>query len=116
MTDTSDAVQDEFAQVLQRLKNKLPLARPVVILVHADGCPACVTGKDNLKTLANDGYRGKVDFYLATFHTFQHLYPTPEVEVIPTQLLFDCQGSRRLLVTGPTIDQLKEALDELLRQ
>ncbi|MCP3752372.1 hypothetical protein [Pseudomonas sp. SBB6] len=116
MVDTSDAVQDEFAQIVQRLKSKQPLARPVVIMVHEDNCPACVCGKDNLKALARDGYRQTVDFYLTTFHTFQDLYPTPQVEVIPTQLLFDCQGSLQLLATGASVEQLKKALDELLHR
>ncbi|MDD1016667.1 hypothetical protein [Pseudomonas rubra] len=111
MIDTSDAVQDEFTQVVLCLKNQQPLARPVVIMVHEDNCPACATGKDNLRALAEDGYRGKVDFYLSTFHTFQGLYPSPEVEVIPTQLLFDCQGSLQLLATGASVEQLRKALE-----
>ncbi|QBF28423.1 hypothetical protein EXN22_23030 [Pseudomonas tructae] len=111
MIDTSDTVQDEFAKVVWCLKNQQPLAKPVVIMVHEDSCPACTAGKDNLKALADNGYRDKVDFYLSTFHTFQELSLSPEVNVIPTQLLFDCQGSLQLLATGASVEQLRKALE-----
>ena len=92
------------------------LLRPLVIWVHEEGCPACTTGKDNLIALAKSGYSAQVDFYLTTFHTFRSLMPRRKVEVVPTQLLFNTRGVRKLLATGASVEQLKKALDELVQR
>ncbi|ROL71663.1 hypothetical protein [Pseudomonas vranovensis] len=115
MVDTSPAVQDQFKQLFERINHHQPLARPVVILVYSDTCPACADAKRNVTTLADKGYRDRADFYQLTFAAFQTLSLDTQVTHVPTQLLYD-RASQRQLWTGICTDRLENALKTLIAE
>ncbi|MBF4206942.1 thioredoxin domain-containing protein [Pseudomonas donghuensis] len=115
MVDTSPAVQDEFKRLFERINNHRTLAKPVVILVYSDTCPACADAKRNVTTLANNGYRDRVQFYQLTFAAFQALSCDLQVTHVPTQLLYDT-ASQRQLWTGICTEQLENALKTLIAE
>ena len=118
MVDTSPAVQDQFKQLFERINHHQPLARPVVILVYSDTCPACADAKRNVTSLADKGYRDRVDFYQLSFAAFRALsrdIQHPRVTHVPTQLLYD-RASQRQLWTGICTDRLENALKTLIAE
>ncbi|MCE5983335.1 thioredoxin domain-containing protein [Pseudomonas wadenswilerensis] len=115
MVDSSPAVQDEFKQLFECISHHQRLTKPVVILVYSETCPACADAKRNMATLADNGYRERVQFYQLTFAAFQALSCDLQVTHVPTQLLYDTESQRQLW-TGIYTEQLENALKTLFAE